>query len=246
MSADERVAVLRDAVEAFDEGAAVGRMQPDRAVASFRAAAEGFEALVADGVVNGRLLYNLGNSYLQLGDIGKAILNYRRAERVMGGDPQLRHNLNYARSLRRNQIEDTGERAALHTVFFWHYETSVASRYAAAVGGYVLFWSLLLARGWVKVASLRLAIAACGVLWLAAGTSVAIETAQSESIKEGVTTSSDIVVRKGNGEGYAPQFAESLHEGVEFRVIDERGGWFKIELPDGHSGWIRQAQAEII
>lgn len=246
MSPDERAAVLRGAVEAFDEGAAVGRTQPDRAVTSFRAAAEGFEALVADGVVNGRLLYNLGNTYLQLGDIGKAILNYRRAERLIGGDAQLRHNLNYARTLRRNRVDETGERAALHTVFFWHYETSLGARYAAAVGGYVLFWILLLARGWVKVASLRLAIAACGVLWLAAGTSVAVDLVQSGSVKEGVTTSSDIVVRKGNGEGYDPQFAESLHEGVEFRVIDERGGWYKVQLPDGNSGWIRQSQAEII
>jgi hypothetical protein len=36
---------------------------------------------------------------------------------------------------------------------------------------------------------------------------------------------------------------ETLGAGVECTVIDTRPGWLRIELPDGRSGWIREAQA---
>ena len=75
---------------------------------------------------------------------------------------------------------------------------------------------------------------------------MAVEMRERGSIREGVAVQNDIVVRKGNGEGYDPQFKESLYEGVEFIVIDERPGWYKIELPDGNSGWIRENQADIV
>ena len=43
-------------------------------------------------VVNGALLYNLGNARLQAGDVGKAIVSYRRAERLIPGDERLELN----------------------------------------------------------------------------------------------------------------------------------------------------------
>jgi len=52
-------------------------------------------------------------------------------------------------------------------------------------------------------------------------------------------------VRKGNGEGYAPQFEQPLHEGVEFTILEQRGGWMHIELTDGNSGWVRQREVEL-
>ena len=50
------------------------------------------------GVVNGKLYYNLGNAYLKSGDVGRAILWYERALKLMPHDPDLRFNINYARS----------------------------------------------------------------------------------------------------------------------------------------------------
>ena len=62
----------------------------------------------------------------------------------------------------------------------------------------------------------------------------------------GVLVVEEAVVRKGNGEGFEPQFEQPLHEGVEFRVLDARGDWLQIELPDEKTGWIRADQASLI
>ena len=84
------------------------------------------------------------------------------------------------------------------------------------------------------------------VVWLVAGASVAVESYDRATTRAGVTTADDIVVRKGNGDGYDRQFEETLQPGVEFVVIDQRPGWYKVELPDGSEGWLRQSEAEII
>lgn len=246
LSVEQRTKTLNEALADFDRGTMLSKTDPEQAVAAYHSAVELFELLIADGVHNGKLYYNLGNGYLQLGQTGRAILNYRRAERLIGSDPQLQANLRYARLLRRNQIAQSGEKELLRTVFFWHYDTSIHARYLVAIGAYVLFWLLLTIRSFVRLPGLGYAAMAILVLWLSAGISVAVETAQRHSIREGVTLQNDIIVRKGNGEAYDPQFKESIHEGVEFTVIDERPGWYKIELPDGNTGWIRQSQAGII
>ncbi len=59
-------------------------------------AIQGFEALAQEGV-SAPLLYNLGNSYAQNGQIGKAILNYERALRLTPGDSDIRGNLELIR-----------------------------------------------------------------------------------------------------------------------------------------------------
>ncbi|HIE11941.1 MAG TPA: hypothetical protein EYP63_00690, partial [Desulfotomaculum sp.] len=42
-------------------------------------AAVAYQALVDAGAHDGRLYYNLGNAHYKSGDLGRAVLNYRRA-----------------------------------------------------------------------------------------------------------------------------------------------------------------------
>ena len=83
-------------------------------------------------------------------------------------------------------------------------------------------------------------------IWLVLGCSAAVGMVQQATAMEGVLTANDVIVRKGNGEGFEPQFKQALHEGIEFRMLERRNDWLLIELPDGKSGWIRANQAEII
>ena len=75
--------------------------------------------------------------------------------------------------------------------------------------------------------------------------SVAIELPSQSGLTEGVLVTNDVVVRKGNGEGYGPQFEQPLHEGVEFKVTELRDGWIHIELADGNQGWVREHELEL-
>ena len=76
------------------------------------------------------------------------------------------------------------------------------------------------------------------------GTSVAVDLHDRGRVTEGVLVSQEVIVRKGDGNAYEPQFNEPLHEGVEFKVTNRRRGWLHIELPDGNRGWINERDAE--
>ncbi len=246
MDHDAREQVLLEALDAYDHGLQQRDENGREHRALFRKAADGFEALLADGVENGYLHYNLANAYLQTDDLGRAILHYRRGQRFIGTDEQLRANLEFARSLRRNRIQSSGEKAIWETVFFWHYETSTGVRLAVCLLAYAGFWLLLTLRIYQKRARVVPVVCLLGLLWVSAGTSVLVESWNRSHVREGVTIQDDITVRKGNGEASAAAFREQLHEGVEFVILEERPGWYRIELPDGNSGWIRQSQAEVV
>lgn len=238
---------LDKALSEFDQAQALQLEQPDRARRMFRSAAQRFYSLRAAGVRNGRLEYNLGNCLLQTGDVGRAILHYRRAQRLIPGDPMLEDNLGVARSRCVTSIKPTGRSALLRSVFFWHYRTSVPGRMWAALISFFGVWGLLTLRNFVRAGWVTgLAISSVALTLLCAG-SLAVSHWSDRNIPGGVVTEMDVVVSKGPGEGYQRLFEQPLQPGVEFTLRDRtRGGWWKIELPDGNRGWIPADAAELI
>ena len=83
-------------------------------------------------------------------------------------------------------------------------------------------------------------------MWIAFGVSVGADTFGTGDHTEGVILIDDVVVRKGNSEGFEQRFEQPLQQGVEFRVIEQRPEWLSIELPDGKTGWIRASAAGLI
>jgi len=63
----------------------------------FKEALEGYGQLLAAGVRDPILFYNLGNTYVQLGRKGRAVVMYERALRLAPRDPHARRNLAYVR-----------------------------------------------------------------------------------------------------------------------------------------------------
>jgi tetratricopeptide (TPR) repeat protein len=246
LTADQRAQVFAEAVRAFDRGAEVRQSDSREAIEAFREAAAKFQLLIDSGLANGKLFYNLGNAYLESGQIGRAILNYRRAQELLPGDDRLQHNLDYARSLRRNDIEASGRRAFLHTLLFWHYGTALRSRYAVGLGAYVAFWLLLALSIVLPRFRWQYAWAPALALWLALGVSVTAGVLAQSHHREGVIVADDVVVRKGAGERFAAQFEQRLHQGVEFTVLEEHRDWWHVELPNGQAGWVRSEQAELM
>ncbi len=242
----QRVALLEKALADFDAGLGMLESDPDGAAAHLRGAADGFETITRGGVRNGRLYYDLGNTYLQLGRLGSAMVNYRRAEKLIPGDEQLKTNLQYARNLRRNQIATTGSQSLLRTLFFWHFRVPLPTRFLCALVLYVLFWFALLVRPFVRQTGLRLLAVVLAVGWLTLGASTLVEWQLQSRIIAGVIVADEVVVRKGNSANYEPQFKQLLYEGVEFTLLESRGPWLRIELSDGNTGWIRADQAELI
>ena len=241
---------LQAAQTAYDQGVESARTDPAAAQKYFAQAANGFDKVVKSGVTNGKLLYNLGNAQVQAKQIGSGIGSYLQAQRIMPGDSQLQSNLAHARSLVKDRF-DSGGGILMEDVSDWWHLISFNSRLTLAGMFWIAAWSIAAfllhqptaarhetARVLVRRTAWGLAI--CGVIL---GATVVSDITAAQLWPQGVTTSDGVMVRKGNGDGFDPQFAEPLSQGVEFRVLQRRPGWLLIRLGDGKSGWISATQA---
>jgi len=241
-----RTAEFDRAMSDYDEALSIRDSDPDRGRALFRASAQRLGSIVASGVTNGQLEYNLGNCYLQAGDLGRAILHYRRAQRLIPRDPLLTDNLREARSRRVTNIQPTRRSTVLQSIFFWHFETTRHGRLIAAWSAYSLFWLLVTLRVVARRRWLTVAATVCLVLTLLLGASVGMDTWRDRNAPSGVVMAMDVVVSKGPGPGYQRQFEQPLQPGVEFTLRERRADWWRIELPDGKSGWIEASAADLV
>jgi tetratricopeptide (TPR) repeat protein len=238
--------ILRQALNAFDQAVAVAREDPGRARELYRQSAAAFETLSAHGIRNAALHYNLGNAYFRLGKLGRAILNYRRAQRLDPTDANLAMNLTYARNRVEPYIEPSGQQKLLSRLTFWVSRTSIATRFWLAsitsVGGWL---GLAL---WLRWRSRALLVLACLgiVVALANAGSIAWQLHAEAYRPPGVVVGSPRVLRFGAGEGYDPALTQPLGPGVELRVIDRRGEWVQVRLGDGKTGWLPSNAVEQI
>lgn len=88
-----------------------------------------FERIIEEGQVkNAGLYYNLANAYLLQDQLGKAILNYRKAMQLDDSDENIQKNLAFARSKRIDKIPVQTEKRVMQTLFFWHYDFSLKTK----------------------------------------------------------------------------------------------------------------------
>lgn len=246
LDAQQQRQILDEAQAEYDRAAQMLRTAPAEATEAFRRSAAQFQLLVDDGIRNGELYYDLGNAWFQAGDLGHAIANYLRAERLMPDDPRLNANLDYARSQVRPQISDDGHEALLRRLAFWHDSWSLRARLWGFGLAWLLLWGALCVRllrrypGWNYLAGTA---AACSLLLgISAMWDIGIDSGQTR----GVLVGDQVVVRKGNADSFSPQFEEPINRGVEFEVLEVRPDWLHIELGNGEQGWIQSDDAEIV
>jgi len=197
-------------------------------------------------VRNGGLYYNLGNTCFWLGDLGQAVVNYRRAERLLPGMAKLRSNLAYARSRVTGRVEKSETRTVLENFLFWHYDWSERTRWTLGALAYVAAWLALVVRLFWRRRLLS-AMAVAGLVMAAAlGTSITLDRYTQARYPGGVVLADKVEARKGSGETFAPAFDRPLHAGTEFTVLTTRGPWWEIALPNAQTGWIPSDQAALV
>ena len=103
---DEPAAVFAEANDLFRQANQMQATAPQQASDLYRKAALRYQHLIDErGIRNSKLFYNLANTYHQLDDIGRAIVNYRRAERLDPVDMNVLSNLEHARSRRQDKLD---------------------------------------------------------------------------------------------------------------------------------------------
>jgi len=80
-------------------------------------AIDGYRRLAEKGYATGHLYFNLGNAYFRFGQLGRAILNYKRAQLLIPRDADLNFNLRYAFDQTRDAVSPSQN--FLNQAFFW-------------------------------------------------------------------------------------------------------------------------------
>lgn len=246
LGAERQREILRAALDSYDQAIAVTRTNPPQAERLMREAARGFETLIDSGLRNARLEFNLGNAYYRLGDVGRAVLHLRRAERL---DPALSPavaNLDFVRQRVTPHIAAAGGEQLTRRLLFWQSGTSLNARFWAAALLSSAGWLLLIARLRWRRSALGSAAATCIVLGALCGGLTAWQLWQQQRTPDAVIVSGEPVLRQGRGEGYEPVIAEPLGPGVELQVLDRRGDWLQVRLPNAREGWLPAANVERI
>lgn len=244
---EQITALFEEAKELFKQADETAIRYPQEAQSLYSKAAMRYERIIRDGgIYNGKIFYNLGNVYFRMNDLGRAILNYRRAELYMPNDDNLKQNLAYAREKRRDQIEERQETQILKTIFFWHYDLSKKVRVIAFVISFMFMWGFACVRIFIKRSFLGWCITSASALSLLFAGSIAADEISFNKNRPGVIISSEVTARKGNSETYMPSFKESLHSGTEFILIEDRGDWLNIELDDARTCWVPAKDVELV
>jgi tetratricopeptide (TPR) repeat protein len=226
------------------------------------------------GIQNAKLYYNLANAYLLKEDLGRAILNYRRAEKLDRSDLHIQKNLTFARSQRADRVETSAQRRVWETLFFWHYDFSGRTKFLLATIAWAALCLGLTALVWTRgsgdfgfrISDFGLkktnspnpqsairnpqwplwAALLSAVLLAAFLTSLAVQTRREAATRPGVITAVEVVARQGDGPNYPPSFKDPLHAGMEFDLLEHRPGWFHLRLSDGSEAWIPDDTAGLV
>ena len=210
--------------------------------AMYAEAARQYEYLVKEeGIHNGHLFYTLGNSWFMAGDIGRAILNYRRAEQFLPHDADVQNNLKAALELRTDLIPEKEPSPLVARLLGWHLNTSTTFRWWLFTAVWLLFWGAWFWKERSSKKEPRIVWVATGLLSALLLASLITESVMRSRARPGVIIAKEVLARKGDGNRYAPAFLDPLHAGTEFQGLEVRNQWRHIRLADGQTCWIPAA-----
>ena len=211
-------------------------------------AAAGYEAIIRYGVHNSNVYYNLGNAYFKHGDLGRAILNYRRAYRLDPRDTDILTNLTIARAQTVDRLEAADEDTLANLVQFA--EEWLTLREAAFLA--LLLWLILCGLAILAIVLPRqrrlwiIGMAVVGFFLLAGLLSITNRYYSEQRYPPAVIIAQQVDVTSGPGgaDQYLVEF--DLHSGTEVRLLESRPGWQRLTLPGNLQGWVPEEAVELV
>ena len=209
----------------------------------YEEAATAYKAAIDAGASDARLYYNQGNTLFRLNKLGEAILAYERARKLAPADADIAFNLRFAQSRIVDKISEPPRNAFTQALWDLHAGYSLrAGVWAAftllALGfGVIVFGLFLNPLGRIATTVFAL-LAFCGLL--AFSPSLWIRIQHQETRGRAVVLEPVAELYSGPGEKHELLFR--AHEGTTFDIVERRGEWLSVKLPDGKGGFIRAAK----
>lgn len=215
----------------------------------YRGALDNYLRIVSVGLESGDLYYNIGNCYFKLGELGRAILYYERARRLLPRDPDVRANLELARSLTADEITPLRGFWLFDVIKWWIHlvprpwlVTAVAAGYLIVMGGFTL---RILGRGMPLADRARPVLVVVAVATTILAFNLAVLEFRIGQSRQGIIVMDEVPVQSAPSDDQALEVF-AIHEGTKVRIDRESQEWMEIVLEDGKVGWVRAAVLEVI
>ncbi len=210
---------------------------------SYDEAVREYSKLLEQGMESGHLYYNIGNAYFKKGELGKAILYYERAKRLIPRDSDLRSNYKFALS----HIDADTEKVSrqwTEKIFGLFGFLSLNEITALASSMFVLIVLLLIAHLYITMSRNTFSLLFISFIVMLAFLIASIFIRASSIEKEAVIVSDSPEVKFEPFESATTHF--TLHEGLKIFIIQSKQDWMKIKRSDGKTGWVTKDSAELI
>jgi tetratricopeptide (TPR) repeat protein len=218
-------------VKAANAGPAFDQANAAFASGNDRAAIAQYEAILAHNGSSAPVLFNLGNAYYHVGQFGKAILDYERAQILAPRDTSIATNLRLAR-------EKAGVSApALNEV---EQAARILTPNTLAWIGSIALMTICLGIGVGRVvprfSQVKIIVGMAAVTLLVVTASFAIRWAE---FSRAIVITANAPARIAPAGTAAESFA--LKAGEPVNIADTYGQFILAHTPDGRSGWIARA-----
>lgn len=204
----------------------------------FREAAGAYARALPAGRRSATIEFNLGNSFLKAGQLGRAVAAYRQARKLSPRDPDILANLQFARG--QSGAEPDRRRPR------WIDWLSLDEWTLLASAGWGIFFLVLAGRQLRSdrkpARNIVLGVLALASAVAAAGTAYRIEA--DFYARPAVVVVPEASVRRGPFE--ESQSAFTLRDGAEINIQDRRENWLEVSDPQGRLGWLQQSQIQEI
>ena len=208
-----------------------------------------YEWIVENQGVNATLYMNLGNCWLKRDEVAKAILCYERAYLIDPSDPDVRFNLELARTKTVDKVNPVNQ---LFIVVWFKKLLAVLDVNGWAVLTVILFAVTILLAGvllFSKKSGIRKISFSFSVFFLLLSIlSFIFATTQMGNIRNrdtAIIMSPSVTVKSTPTSAGTDLFI--IHEGRKVQILDSSmKEWVEIRLEDGNTGWIPVNVMEII
>ena len=202
---------------------------------NYQAAAGIFEKLINQGETNGFLYYNLGNTYMRLGNTGIAILNYLRAQSLLPRNENLDANLRYAINQTQDQLSPSRD-GLIHSLFFWVDSINLIEHFEILILFNIIFWCICIGSLYYRKSPWKSLKKISLTILLLAFFSTGLKYYLLSEHKTGVIMDKKVDVKSDRNIQNVTLF--ELHEGAIITVNQEDNEWAHILVSTDKSGWV--------
>lgn len=205
-----------------------------------------YQQILDRGIESAPLYFNLGNAYFKSGDLGHAIVNYLRAQRLDPSDDDIRENLEFASSLPAVQME--GVKLNPIRTFLENLLRPYRLNQLAWIssGLFILFFLLLCLRFGLgfRTRSIRwVTTTALVFLVLVAGLTT-FKYRNDYLLQRGVLIQDDCQVLTGPSEQSDVELEAT--SGLIVEILDESGDYYNVLFENSRRGWIRKELVAVV